>query len=269
MQIDFTIDFVKTIILLFLNTVIEFLPISSTAHGILFSRFIKINTDTKLILAVSQMAIFIALVYYFWERIFDILRKFFVDSNTRIFCYNIVIATLPTIIFGLLFNGIIRRYFFSGRTIAIFLIVGGMALVYIDRFLKNRVNRLTDYDLYDIPKWTMYKIGLYQAIALLPGISRSALTIVGAICCGLAKATSIKFSFFLSLPVSFAGSVFDIFRSLSIIDNYAIILIYFIINIVFAIFFVKKLIAFLKRSNFSIFGYYRIIFGLILLFFKF
>lgn len=269
MQIDFLVDFTKTVILLFLNTIIEFLPISSTAHGILLSKFIEINTDTKLILAISQMAILISLIYYFWERIFDILRKFFIDSSTRMFCYNVIIATIPAIIFGLLFNGIIRKYFFSVKTIAIFLIIGGIVLIHINKFLKNEVDRLIDCDLYNIPKWAIYKIGLCQAVALLPGISRSASTISGAIYCGLAKVTSIEFSFFLSLPVSFAGSIFDIFKSFNVINNYTILLIYFTINIVFAVFFVKKLIRFLKCSNFSAFGYYRIIFGLLLLFLKF
>lgn len=268
MQIDF-VDFIKTTILLFFNTIIEFLPISSTAHGILFSKFIKINTDTKLILAISQLAILLALMYYFKEQIFDILKRFFSDKKVRIFCYDIIISTIPAIIFGLSFSNIIKRYFFSNITIAIFLIIGGIVLIYIDGLIKNKADKLVEYDLYSIPKKIMYKVGLFQAVALLPGISRSTSTICSAVYYGLSKTTSIEFSFFLSLPVSFAGSIFDIFKSFSIIYNYTILLIYFFINIVFAIFLVKKLMAFLKRNDLNIFGYYRIIFGLVLLLLKF
>lgn len=266
MQLEI-IDFFKTILLLFFNTIIEFLPISSTAHGILFNKFIKINNDIKLILAISQMSILISLLYYFREKILSILKNFFKDKSIRKFCYRIIIATIPAIIFGFLFNNIIKKYFFSNITIAIFLIVGGIALIYIENFFRVKSDNIIEFDLYSIPEKIMYKVGLFQAIALLPGISRSASTICSAIYYGLSKKTSIEFSFFLSIPISFAGSVFDILKNFNFIDNYFILSVYFVINVVFAIFFAKNLINFLKDKDLSIFGYYRIIFGLILLFF--
>ena len=266
MQVDI-IDFMKTIILMLLNTIVEFLPISSTAHFIIFNKLIKIKSNINLIMAISQMAIIISLIYYFYEYVIDIIVNFFKKKEIRFFCYNIIIATLTTIIFGFIFHKMIKKYFFNVKTIAIFLILFGIIMIYIDKHF-NKENKIL-CNLYSIPKNIMYKIGVFQAISLLPGISRSASTICGAIYYGLSNDLSVDFSFFMSIPVSFAGSVFDIYKNFNVIDNYLMIFIFFILNIMWALFLVKKMIEFLKKHSLKNFGFYRIVIGFLILLFKF
>lgn len=262
-------DFLKTILLLFLNTIVEFLPISSTAHSILFNNFLNIETDFKFILALSQLSITIVIIFFFYKEIFNIIKNFFCEKQTRHFCYNMVITTIPTVIFGTIMHKFIRKYLYSNQTIAIFLIIGGFFMLLLERYLENKKELEVTDKIEEIQPKIIYKVGLFQTVSLIPGISRSAMTICAALLYGLPRSLAINFSFFLSIPISLAGSCFDIFKNIELIQyyNYPKIFIYFIINIIFALFFIKKILNFLKKHRLDIFGYYRVIFGLIILIF--
>lgn len=262
-------DFLKTIFLLLLNTVVEFLPISSTAHSILFNNFLNIDVDFRFILALSQLSITIVIISFFYKEIIEVIKNFFFEKSVRCFCYNIIIATLPTVLFGIIMHKFIREYLFSNQTIAIFLIIGGFFILLLERYLENKKKLEITDKIEEIPPKIIYRVGLFQMISLIPGISRSAMTICAALLYGLPRNLAIDFSFFLSIPISLAGSCFDIFKNIELIKhyNYLMIISYFIINIIFALFFIKKILDSLKEHRLNIFGYYRIIFGLIILIF--
>lgn len=282
-------DFIKTILLLLFNTVLEFLPLSSTAHSILFSRLIPLEMDLKFILALSQIAIILVIMGYFWNEIYHLLRNFFSDRNSRYFCYNLCIATLPAIIFGLIAHGIIRKYFSSNRAIALFLMLGALPLLkfrkspesddQIDDQISNNQKKIKEGTNLKINQFlgiapkTIYLIGLSQALSLIPGVSRSAITIVTAMMLGLPQDLAVNFSFFLSIPVGLAGAGFDILSFAGSSTNfilpcdYKLILLYFVINIIFALFFIDKILGLVKKSRLDMFGYYRIVFGILILVF--
>ncbi|MDR2077939.1 MAG: undecaprenyl-diphosphate phosphatase, partial [Rickettsiales bacterium] len=182
-------QFVKLLILLFINAIAEFFPISSTAHSIILSKFLKIDANLNAFLAISQLATVASLVYYFREMIVKIAKEFFTSKSIRIFCYNIFLATLPSLVFGILFHRIIRKYFHTNMIIALFLATGGMLMILIEKYKKPGKNFSNDSTtaLMEILPRDMYKIGLLQAVSLLPGVSRSACTICTALFLGIPR----------------------------------------------------------------------------------
>jgi undecaprenyl-diphosphatase len=207
------------------------------------------------------MAIVLSLIYNFRETIVKILKNFFFYKKMRMFCYNIVLATLPSMIFGLTCHRIIRKYLYKNKIIAIFLAIGGLLMIVIEKYRKRRKISENDYPytLEDVSAGDMYKIGISQAISLIPGISRSASTIGVALFLGLPRVLAIDFSFFLSVPVSVAGLSFDLYREFSVVrDNCLLLSVCFIFNIFFSLFIIKKIMKYLKTNKLYFFGYYRI-----------
>ncbi|MDR1495093.1 MAG: undecaprenyl-diphosphate phosphatase [Rickettsiales bacterium] len=263
-------QFKSALALLFVNTIIEFLPISSTAHSILINRFLDTGTNLRLLLAISQLAIDLVLCLHFRQIIWKIIRDFFLDRETRSFCYSIVLTSLPFLAVGALFHGPIRKYLYSSGSIALFLIIGGVFLIFTENHLdKKKTLPLELNSLEKIEPRDMYRIGLGQMISILPGVSRSACTLGSALLLGLARDVAVDFSFFISIPVGIAGSLFDLLGEVGkvgVFDFYNFFG-YLGISIVFSLFFVERMLEFLKSRKLSIFGYYRIMLGLITLLF--
>jgi undecaprenyl-diphosphatase len=266
-------QFTKIVALFLANTIIEFLPISSTAHGILMGRFLGIGADIKLLLAISQLIIELSLCLHFREILGKIIKKFFFDRKIRIFCYNIALTSLPFLVVGAIFGGIIRKYLYSDRTIAVSLIIGGLFLWLAERYrarkkiFPEKINSLENID-----PTIMYKIGAAQIFSILPGVSRSACTIGSALFLGLARETAVNFSFFISIPVGIAGSVFDIFGRIlpaAASGGCTVLAVYFMINILFALFFTERMLKFLRTHKLSVLAHYRIVLGgMMLLFYR-
>jgi undecaprenyl-diphosphatase len=261
-------NFASTTLLLLINTIVEFLPVSSTAHGILISKFFSIGCDTKLLFAISQLAIDLVLCLHFRKLIGQLIGDFFFDRKTRLFCYNMFLTSLPFLVVGLLFHRPIRKYLYSDSTIILFLIAGGIFLILTERYLGRKTSSPEEPDsLGKIKPAIMYKIGLIQVLSILPGVSRSACTIGGALILGLARKTAVDFSFFISIPVGVAGSFFDIFREITAAgaSDYHALAGYFIVSMIFALFFVKRMLNFLRLHGLGIFGYYRVALGIMIL----
>ncbi|MDR2777290.1 MAG: undecaprenyl-diphosphate phosphatase [Rickettsiales bacterium] len=245
------------------NIVVEFLPISSTAHVILLNRFLASGTSLKLPLAISQLAVDLVLCLHFRKIIGRTIRNFFSDRKTRLFCYNIILTSLPFLIVGALFGRTVRKYFYSSSTIAIFLILGGVFLIFAENHPNEKRTTAKGMDsLEEIEPSTMYRIGLAQMFSIVPGVSRSACTIGSALLSGLPRETAVDFSFFISIPVGIAGSMFDILGEVTLgISNYRLPVCYFIVSTIVPLFFAKRMLEFLKSHRLSIFGYYRILLG--------
>lgn len=258
--------FLKLSILLFFNTIIEFLPISSTAHFLLISQFFNLNINNNLILSFSQLSITFYLLFYFRYYIIDIIKNIY-KKDYILFCMKILITMLPTIFIGLLFYNLIKKYTYNNISIAIFLILGSI-LMFIAEKKGNSINN--DVDLYNITYKDCIKIGFLQMFSLIPGISRSATTISGGLLSGFNKNKAILFSFFISIPISFCASVFDIYKNINYIySDYKILVFSFVITFIFSFLFVDKIIRFLQNNKLYIFIYYRIIFALLILIFNY
>ena len=258
--------FLKLSILLFLNTIIEFLPISSTANFLVFSSLINIESNIDLILAFSQLSMTCYLLFYFRNYVIDIIKNIY-KKNYIMFSIKIIITMLPTIFFGLFFYNIIKTYFYNYLPISIFLIVGSV-LMFVAEKNENKTNK--DINLYNITYKDSLKIGFLQMFSLIPGVSRSATTISGGLLSGFNKNKAILFSFFISMPISFCASIFDIYKNVNYIySDYKILIFSFVITFIFSSIFVKKIIMFLQNIKLNVFVYYRVFFALLILLFNY
>ena len=261
-------------ILLFLNTIIEFLPISSTAHGLIIYKILNINIDINLILAVAQIGIIIGICNYFKNNIIDIIKNLIkFDKKYILFCLKVLLTMLPTIFIGTCFYSFIKNYCQNNLSISICLIIGSGIMFLAEKHYKNnKINNTINSinNLYDIDFKSAIKIGLFQCLSLIPGVSRSASTVSGAMFSNLSRNIAIELSFFISIPISLSASFYDIYKYFTISNNdfnnnYTIIIYCFIISLCFSLFFCKKIINFLKNNNLYIFIYYRVVLGLLIL----
>jgi len=248
-------DTVQAIILAIIEGVTEFLPVSSTGHMILASSFMGIAHDdfTKLFTIVIQLGAILSVVILYWKRFlqsWDFYKKLFV-------------AFLPAVVLGLLLHKIIDRLLESPLTVAIMLVAGGFVLLKVDDWYGNNNLSVIDYK-------KALKIGFYQTLAMIPGVSRSGATIVGGMIQGLDRKTATEFSFFLAVPTMLGATVkklWDYYQdglhltseqiNLLIIGN--------VVAFVVAMIAIKSFINYVSNKGFKIFGYYRIIIGLLLL----
>jgi undecaprenyl-diphosphatase len=245
----------EVIILAIVEGITEFLPVSSTGHMIIASSILGISTleFTKLLTVNIQFGAILAVVVLYW-------RNFFQSFD---FYVKLLVAFIPGAIFGFLLNDFIDSLLENVIVVAISLIIGGVILIFIDKWLESRA--LND----EITKPKAFKIGFFQCIAMIPGVSRSAATIIGGMMQGLSKKTAAEFSFFLAVPTMFAASAYKLLKSYKSIqtEHISLLLIGNIVAFAVAMIAIKFFIGFLTKNGFKIFGYYRIVLGLIILIF--
>ncbi len=244
------------IILAIVEGLTEFLPISSTGHMIITSALLGINENafTKIFEVNIQLGAILAVVVLYWRRFFDF-------KNFE-FYFKLFVAFLPTAIIGLLLNDYIDAMLGSVVVVAINLILGGAVLLFIDRlFAQNQDDNI----VVTYPK-ALY-IGFFQCIAMLPGVSRSAATIIGGQTQGLSRKSAAEFSFFLAVPTMFAASAYKLLKGYKLIQVQDIqtLLVGNVVAFLVAIVAIKFFINFLTKYGFKWFGYYRIIVGTIIL----
>lgn len=246
------------IILAIIEGLTEFLPVSSTGHMIIASSFMGIASDpfTKLFTIVIQLgAILSVLVLYF--------KRFFKSID---FYYKLVVAFIPAAIFGVLLSDKIDAMLESPLTVAISLVVGGIILLFVDKWFAN--GDLENDE--DISYLTALKIGFFQCIAMIPGVSRSGASIVGGMSQKLTRKLAAEFSFFLAVPTMFAATgkkLFDFFKDGNEItsDQWTVLAIGNIVAFIVALIAIKSFIGFLNKYGFRLFGWYRIVAGLIII----
>ncbi len=244
----------------------EFLPISSTAHLIITGELLKIPSSEFLksfMISIQLGAIFSVVILY-WKRVWQ---------NVNI-VWKIAAAFIPTSIIGLIFYKIVKNYLMESLlVIAITLIIGGIIIFLFENWYakKNIKEDASDLDLEKITYKQAAILGAVQAIAMIPGVSRSGATIVGGLAQGIKRKTIVEFSFLLAIPTMLGATVLDIYKNPNIIssDTLVVWLIGFVVSFITAIIGVKFLIKYVQKNDFKIFAWYRVILGLIILGFLF
>lgn len=258
--------FFKAVILGIVEGLTEFIPVSSTGHLIVASDLLKFNDDfAKLFEVVIQLGAILAVVWLYREKIIKLVLNIFSDKKSFSFGINLLIAFIPASAVGFLFHGVIKQYLFNPITVAVALVTGGIIIIIIE---KINIKETTGEAL-DINKKSALIVGLSQILSLIPGVSRSASTIMGGVCSGLSRKAAAEFSFFLAIPIMFAATCYDLYKSSNVINSQsaAVIIIGFTAAFLSALIVIKWFIKFISSHDFKIFAYYRIIFGIFLFLF--
>ena len=255
---------IKIIILGIIEGITEYLPISSTGHLIIFGELLEFNEIPGKIFEITiQLGAIMAICIVYYKKFFTILTTIHNKTDSRKFIYNIAIAMIPAVIIGILAHDFIKNVLFSANIVAYSLIVGGIIMIIIDKINFTKKYYFTE----EVPKYTAFKIGLFQCLAMIPGTSRSGFTIIGGIYLGLSKKAATEFSFFLAVPTILGATIFDIGNNSGLfLDNITPIFIGFITAFAAALIVVVKFVEFIRKFGFAPFGYYRIALGAVILF---
>ena len=255
----------KAIFIGIIEGLTEFLPISSTAHLLITSEIINFKTVKNNVFEIFiQLGAIMAVCIFYRQKLLATTIGFFQEKSSRLFIFNILAAFLPSVIFGVLFYEIIKNIFFSLEYIAFALIIGGIIIIIVEKSkIKEKCSNVEDLSLA-----RSLSIGLFQVLAMIPGVSRSGATIIGSMILGVNRKAATEFSFFLAIPTMFAAVIYDLYKNWQVldIDNIQIILIGFFSAFISALLVIKWLLNFISNHNFMIFAYYRIILGCILIF---
>lgn len=265
------LEILKAILFGIVEGITEWLPISSTGHMILLDEFVKLNVSEEFLemfLVVIQLGAILAVVVLFWKRLFPFQFKSpYIKMDIIFMWIKIIIACIPAAIVGLLFDDYFNALFYNYQTVAIALIVFGILFIIIENKNKNMKPKIKSIKDITIP--IALVIGMFQLIAaIFPGTSRSGATIVGALAIGVSRTAAAEFTFFLAIPVMFGASLLKIVKyvvflakaGLAISGGELIILLVgmavaFIVSIVV----IKFLLDYIKKNDFKVFGWYRII----------
>lgn len=256
---------IKALILGIVEGLTEFLPISSTGHLILVGDLLNFNDEKgKVFAIVIQLGAILAVCWEYRIKIGNVLVGIGSNEDSNRFILNLFIAFLPAAILGLLFIKIIKQYLFHPIPVAIALIVGGFVILWAERR-----KHVVDVDCVEDMDWKhALKVGLMQCLALIPGTSRSGATIIGGLFFGLSRKAATEFSFFLAIPIMFAATFYDVFKHREFLhfDDVGMFSIGFVASFISALLAVRGLLRFISNHDFTAFAWYRIVFGLIILF---
>jgi len=251
-------NLIQTIILAIIEGLTEFLPISSTGHMIVASSFMGIAADpfVKLFTIVIQLGAILSVVVLYFKRFFQ----------TFDFYVKLFVAFIPAAIFGFLLSDKIDELMESPLTVGITLVLGGIILLFVDKWF----NKPTIHEEKEITYLTALKIGFFQCLAMIPGTSRSGATIVGGMSLKLSRKVAAEFSFFLAVPTMVAATgkkLLDFYKEGHTIshDQIQLMIVGNVIAFIVALLAIKSFIGYLNKNGFKLFGWYRIIAGLIII----
>jgi len=254
----------KALILGIVEGLTEFLPISSTGHLILAGDLLGFNDERgKIFEIVIQTGAMFAIVWEYRARFAHVIRRIGSDRAAQRFVANIAIAFVPAAVLGLLFAGYIKAALFKPVPVAIAFIVGAFVILWAER-REHRIRVETVDDM----RWSdALKVGFAQAFALIPGTSRSGATIIGGLLFGLSRRAATEFSFFLAVPTLIAAGAYDLFKNRALFDAHDLGMfgVGMIASFVSAFLCVRWLLRYIATHDFSIFAWYRIVFGVIVL----
>lgn len=256
---------INTIIMGLVEGTTEFLPISSTGHLIIVGDILRFLSKEKrdVFEIIIQLGAILAVCWAFKQRLLDTVTNLTKETKAQHFVRNLLIAFVPAALLGLAFHRVIKEYLFSPFTVAIALIVGGFAILLIEKLPLKTPTQSVD----DITSIQALQIGFAQALALVPGVSRAGATILGGMVFGLNRKVATEFSFFLAIPIMFAATGFDLLKCWRLLnaEDLMVFAIGFITAFLSALIAVKFLIRFVQTHNFVPFAWYRIVFGVVVL----
>lgn len=249
-----------SIILGIVEGITEFLPISSTGHLILAGDILNIQPSDflKSFEIVIQLGAILSVVFLYWQ-------KFLFDRET---IKKVVVALLPTLAVGALFYKIVKTYFLGNETIVLWsLMIGGIVLIVFEIFHREKESAVSE--IKNITFKQSLAIGAFQSIAIIPGVSRSASTIIGGLILGLERKTIVEFSFLLAVPTMLAASTLDLYKNYQLfsMDQFGVLAIGFVVSFFVALLSIKWLVKFIQNHSFIGFGIYRILAAILFWFF--
>jgi len=250
-------SYIDVIIIGIIEGLTEFLPISSTGHMLLAESLLKLQNPefVKTFTISIQIGAILAIVFLYARRFISDLLLY----------KKLAVAFVPTMIIGFLLYKIIKTYFFNTVVVSVALVIGGIILILIDRWLVKAVKKYPD--LADIPYQNAFFIGLFQSISVIPGVSRAAATIVGGVFNGYNKKQATEFSFLLAVPTMCAATGYDLLKTSAQLAGPEWILLGLgsVVAFISAWIAVKLFVWFVEKYGFAFFGYYRIVLGIIFL----
>ncbi len=266
------VEIIKAIILGIVEGITEWLPISSTGHMILVDQLIRLNLSDafkEMFFVVIQLGAILAVVVLYWQKLlpFTWRDRLAIDKDTMSLWFKILVACIPAGVIGFLFDDKIDEIFYNPWTVAVTLIFYGILFIIIENRNRTRIPKVNTLSglTYQIALF----IGVFQVLSLIPGTSRSGATIIGAILIGTSRTVAAEFTFFLAIPVMLGASLVKLAKfGLSFTSFEALILATGMITaFIVSILAIKFLMGYIKKHDFKVFGWYRIVLGLIVFLF--
>jgi len=263
-----TVLLIKVIIMGIVEGLTEFLPISSTGHLILAGSLLNFTGEkVKVFEIVIQAGAMLAVCWEYRHRIIDVIRNFSSDVAARRFVANLLFAFLPAVVLGLLFGKLIKAHLFAPVPVALAFIIGAFVILIVER--RNRLNE-DSLRIHSVDEMTMldaFKVGCAQCFALIPGTSRSGASIIGAMAFGLSRQAATEFSFFLAIPTLFGATIYSLYkeRALLSVADLPMFGVGALAAFISAFFCVRWLLRYISSHDFTIFVWYRIVFGVLIL----
>lgn len=269
----FFANFIKAIILGIVEGITEWLPISSTGHLILVDNILKMQISkefTSMFNVVIQLGAIMAVVYLYFNKLnpFDQQKSKLEQKQTWDLWLKVVVACFPSAIIGLLFDDWLDAHLYKPFPVALMLIIYGIGFIWVENRNRNIKPKCTDLNRFTYKAAIM--IGVFQVLALIPGTSRSGATILGGILIGASRYVAAEFSFFLGIPTMFGASALKIFKFIKNgnffdLQSTFILLTGMIVSFIVSVLVIKFLMDYIKKHDFSVFGWYRIILGSIII----
>ncbi len=266
------IEILKVIFLGIVEGITEWLPVSSTGHMLLVDEFIKMNVSEEfkeLFFIVIQLGAILAVVMIFWQKMWPFgltdEKKPMVKKDIFSMWFKVVVACIPGAVVTILFDDFIEEHLHTPTVIAIALIFYGIAFIVIENWNKTREAKVAT--LADITYKTAFIIGMFQVLSIIPGTSRSGATIIGALIIGVSRVAAAEFTFFLAVPVMLGMSLLKILKiGLAFSSGELVILaVGTITAFVVSVIVIKFLMSYIKKKDFKLFGWYRIVLGALVL----
>lgn len=256
----------KSLILGIVEGVTEFIPVSSTGHLILAGDVLRFSDEKAKVFEVFiQLGAILSVLWLYREKLAGVMRGLSSRKEDRALAINIMVAFLPAAVAGLLLHKTIKAHLFNPVTVAAALIVGGLAILVIERMRhRAHVGRLEGITV----KQALYA-GIAQCFALFPGVSRSGATIMGGLIIGFDRKVAVEFSFFLAIPTMFAATGYDLAKSVHLLSlaDVPLFSVGFLTAFFSALIVIKAFLGYVAKHDFSGFAYYRIVFGVLILMF--
>lgn len=258
------LEFLAAALLGLVEGLTEFIPVSSTGHLILLVDLLGVELPPGQVFEiVIQLGAILAICVVYAQKLFGVAINAPRDPAARRFIFVILLAFLPAMVIGAFAHGFIKAVLFSPYVVSVMLILGGIAIIIIERNVpKARHHKVEEFS----PKLAL-KIGLFQVLAMVPGVSRSGATIMGALLMGVERRTAAEFSFFLAIPTMVAATVYDLYKNWDVlsVDDGSIIAVGFVTAFIAALIVVRTLLNFVSKHGFEPFAWYRIALGSLML----
>jgi undecaprenyl-diphosphatase len=258
------LDILKAVVLGAVEGITEFLPVSSTGHLIIINQWLSFDADfTKVFDIVIQLGAVLSVVVYFWERLWPFSKD--KEKNRVIWRIwpKVLFAVIPALGIGVLLASAIEERLFNPITVSIMLVLGGAALI----FLERRKKEATISSIASLSWRAAISIGFIQCLAMVPGTSRSAATIIGAMLLGASRTVAAEFSFFLAVPTMFAAAAYSLkkYDAPMTDSEMTILVVGFIVSFLVALAVIRFFMGYIQKHTFKNFGYYRMALGIFLL----